>query len=134
MGLDCRCGSIAANRFSDRGWLEQQQHHREQRLFACGDEQQHAAANDAAAEHHGFRGDVDTAAVAARVDAVDAPAGQIPIITRKQKKVPALLAPGPSYWSSDEFAPRTSRSAEDRIYPERKGRTGDGLYRLKFNS
>jgi hypothetical protein len=114
--------------------LEQQQHNREQ-LFDCDDES-NGAANDAAAEHHGFRGDVNTAAVAARVDAVDDAAGsaKIPIVTRRQKNVPAPLAPGPSRWSSGEFAPRSARSAEDGIDPEREGRTGDRLYRLKFNS
>ena len=71
MGLDRRCGSIAADRFSDRRRLEQQQHDREQWFFARDDEQQHGAANDAAAEHHGFRGDVNTATVAAGVDASD---------------------------------------------------------------
>jgi hypothetical protein len=75
--------------------LEQQQHDREQ-LFDCDDEPQHGAANDAAAEHHGFRGDVNTAAVAARVDAVDAAAGsaKIPIVTRRQKKRPGALGAG----------------------------------------
>ena len=133
--MDCRCGSIAADRVSDHRRLEQQQHDREQ-LFDCDDEPQHGAANDAAAEHHGFRGDVNTAAVAARVDAVDDAAGsaKIPIVTRRQKNVPAPLAPGPSRWISGEFAPRSARSTEDGIDPEREGRTGDRFYRLKFNS
>jgi hypothetical protein len=71
--------------------LEQQQHDREQ-LFDCDDES-NGAANDAAAEHHGFRGDVNTAAVAVRVDAA-AGSAKIPIVTRRQKNVPAPLAPG----------------------------------------
>jgi hypothetical protein len=37
-------------------------------------------------------------------------------------------------WSSDEFVPRKVRSSENGIDPERKGRAGDRLYRLKFNS
>jgi hypothetical protein len=76
--------------------LEQQQHDREHRLFGYDDQQQHGAANDAAAEHHGFRGDVNTAAIAAGIDAVDATTGspEIAIITGKQKNVPAPLGAG----------------------------------------
>jgi hypothetical protein len=83
--LDCRCGSIAADRVSDRRRLEQQQHDREQRLFDY-DEQQHGAANDAAAEHYGFRGDVNTATIATGIDSVDA-AGfpQVAIILARRK-------------------------------------------------
>jgi hypothetical protein len=114
--------------------LEQQQHDREQRFFACDDEQQHGAANDAAAEHHGFRGDVNTATIAAGVDADDTTAREVAINIRRQKNVPAPLAPGLSYLNLNEFEPWNSWSAEDRIDPERKGRTGDRLYRLKFNS
>jgi len=113
--------------------LEQQQHDREQ-LFDCDDEPQHGAANDAAAEHHGFRGDVNTATIAAGVDAGDTTAREVAINIRRQKNVPAPLAPGLSYLNLNEFEPWNSWSAEDRIDPERKGRTGDRLYRLKFNS
>ena len=70
--MDCRCGRIAADRFSDRRRLEQQQHDRQQWFVDhADDEQQHGAANDTATEHHRFRGDVDAATVAAGVDAVD---------------------------------------------------------------
>ena len=113
--------------------MEQQQHDREQRLVDY-DEQQHGAADDAATEHHGFRGDVNAATIAAGIDSVDAAGSQVPIITCTQKNVPAPLAPGPSYLSSNESVLRKRGSAENGIDPERKGRTGDRLYRLKFNS
>ena len=118
MGLDCRCSGIAADRVSDRRRLEQQQHDCEQQLFDYDDQQQHGAANDAAAEHHGFRGDVNTATIAAGIDSVDAAdtAGspQVAIITRTQKNVPAPLAPGPSYLSSDEPVLRNARVGRER--------------------